>query len=810
MTNVSDGAIRLAMASGRAANPSTNWASLAISVARVKEVMYEDLKCTLVVLTGEQDICEYTGVDLALANAGRRHFFGALPERGDLCHIGWAVRESTGTASARAPIILSWLPSAPWMGHEWIPYQPMEPGEGMDTVRDRSVASGSMERSRFKMRHLGPGNVFASSSQGADMVLDESVLLANRRGNEIRLRDQDQALIVRSLQQFHAAAGVRTYVGMVQREARLLPSTMWSDGVFWDQAKQTGAGQVPRTQADLALTSPEYPRGFLTPGLIYRRPAGSLQSNFEVARGTTVPAILDPFDFLQWGAYITPGGYRADASLPGGVSNTIYGGKALYRIGLTDQGRVDNAVSSIINGQDSVPTKALTEYRVEVTHTSDGTLPVTEQTDGFDADRLPTRAPSDGDPLSGGSQPFIEWVLGSPVGNDPFSYNGRGLYGLPLRPVVFTSTGDLSPAILSAVGFNLRDHAATLFRLTPPVVGPTSNGSTFVSYTKDGRLKAFIAGGPVSAEVATFGDLSLSVGGVLDLQLHGGIRFNGNAGPGNVGLNLGSATGAVVISGGGVMDTGSGARDAAPDAISGAATPSVLISGTQNVTMRSDGSVVINAPEVNISNAGTVNVNAQTMLSLRSGGRVSLTTQSLDQVISGREITNYGGPYEANPANGPTRSVTFSATPATGSVGGTTDRYQMVFGDRVEEFTLQGNHTTRMLAVGNLTYETRLGRWRAAAGPNSIEVDSISGVSETVGAGSHTTTVATGGITLTAQTDATLRAVTGRAVVQGTLGVTLKAPGAADGDILCGSDLDPLTGIPYSTFLVPKRQRLSA
>lgn len=779
-------------------------------MARVKEVMYEDLKCTLVILTGESDIAEYAGVDLTLAGGGRRHFFAAMPERGDTCYVGWAVRESSGTASAKTPVILGWAPSAPWMGHEWIPYQPMEPGEGMDTIRDRSVASGTMERTRFKLRHLAPGNVMASSSQGSDFVLDEGVLLSNRRANEIRLRDEDQALVVRSLQQFHAMAGVRSYGGMVQREARLLPSTLWSDGVYWDHPKQTGLGHIPLTQAQLSGNAP-YPEGMLTPGLIFRRDPRGTQSSFEMARDAILPSILDPFDFLQWGALVTNQGFRTEDTLPGGLTNTVYGGKALYRVGLTDRGQVDNAISSAINGRDAVPTEALTEYRVELTHTSDGTLPVTEQTDGFDADKLPNRAPTDGDPLSGGAQTFIEWVLGSVIGNDPFSYTGKPLYGLPLKPVVFTDSGEVSPAMVSAVGFNLRDHAATLFRLTPPVPGPTANGggSTFTSFTKDGRFKAYLAGGPVSGEIATVGDLSLSIGGSLNLQLHGGFNFNGHPGPGNIGMSLGSSTGAVVIQGGGQLDTGSAARDAVPGGISGNATPSVLIRGSQNVTLQSDGSIVVNAPAINLSNSQSINVNAQNLLTLWSGGRISLSTQTLDQVISGRETTNYGGPNEGNPANGPSRTVTFSSTPATGSVGGVTDRYTMVFGDRVEEFQTQGNHTTRMLAVGNLTYETRAGKWKAAAGPNSLEIDSTSGVTETVGVGDHSTTATTGGISHTAQTDITLRAITGRVTVQGALGVTLKAPGTASGDILCGSDLDPLTGIPYSAFLTPKLQKLS-
>lgn len=807
-TNLSNNDIRLGMSAGtRGGNPSTNWASLAISIARVKEVLYEDMKCTLVVLTGESDIFEYTGVDITLAGGGRRTFFGAMPERGDMCFVGWAVRESAGAASSKSPVILGWMPSAPWMGHEWIPYQPMEPGEGMDTVRERTVASGVMERSRFKMRHLAPGNVVLSSGQGSDVVLDEGVLITNRRANEIRLRDEDQALVVRSLQQFHAMAGVRTYGGMVQREARLLPSTMWSDGVYWDYPRQSSPGHVPYTQADLRRPGP-YPNGFLTPGLIFRRNPGENASEFEIARGAILPSTLDPFEFLQWGAFINNAGFRTDTSLPGGVSNTVYGGKALYRVGLTDRGVVDNAISSRLNGQDATPTDALTEYRLEVTHTADGTLPVTEQTDGLDVEKLPNRAPSDGDPMSGGAAPYLEWVLGSVVGNEPFSLTGKPVYGLPLRPVVFTEGGDVSPAMASAIGFNLRDHAATLFRLTPPVPGVA--GSSFTSWTKDGRFKAFVAGGPVSAEVATSGDLSLSVGGSLNLSLTGGLHFNGAPGPGGVGLNLGSATGAVVISGGGSLDTGAGARDAAPGNLSAGNAPSLLLQGAQNVTMRSDGSVVVNAPEISLTNAGTVNVVAQNLLTLGSGSRVSLTAQSLDQIISGREITNYGGPHEFNPANGPTRQVTFSATPATGSIGGVADRYKMIFGDRLEEFVLQGNHTTRMLAVGDLTYETRLGKWTAKAGTNTMEVSATGGVTTNVAIGSHSTTVTTGGITQTAQTDVTTRAITGTVTLQGAQGVVLKAPGAASGDILCGSDLDPLTGIPYSSFLVPKLQKLGS
>lgn len=798
--------IRRAMGAADASNASLNWASLATGMARVKEVQYEELKCTLVVLTGESQVSEYTGVDITVPCGGKRHFFGALPERGDICYVSWGVRESSGTASSKTPIITGWAPQAAWMGHEWIVHQAMQRGENMDTPSDRTVTSGTFERVRFKMRHLGPGNILASSSQGSDMVLDESVLLTNRRGNEIRLRDADQALITRALQNYQAMAGSRVYSGMVHREARLLPSTMFSDGTYWDNSPQTLDDNTPRGVE--LLGDSRFPNRFMTPGQIFTRTVGATESLFQADRGD-VPARLDPFVFLQWGGLTDSRGYQTDATLPGGVSNTTYGGKAMYRVGLATNGQTDNAIARSQNSN-TPPVESLTEYRVEVSHTSNGVLPVTEQTDGFDSERLPTTVPSQGNPLGSGKQPFIEWVMGSVVGNDPYSFLGRPLYGIPLRAQILDTSGNVSPGMVNALSAPLRDHAATLFRLVSVVPGPNgTTASSFTSFTKDGRFKAYVAGGPVSAEVATEGDLSLNVGGVLDLTLAGGIRINGTAGPGNVGLNLGSSTGAVVIRGGGGLNSTTGAQSTTPSL--GSVTPSVVVEGTQGVQVRSDAAVNINATEaVNIANTGSINLNAQNQVSIRSGQNVSLSAQTHSVVITGSETVNYAGPENSDPTNGPTRQVTFSSTPATGNLGGVIDRYRMVYGSRTEEFQLPGsNHTTSIIGQGNLTYETNLGRFRARAGTNQMDLDSVSGVSTTVATGNASMSVNTGGITQTAQTDVTIRAVTGTLTLSGTQGVNLAAPGTAVGGILCGSDLDPLTGIPYSTFIPPRKQTLA-
>lgn len=790
-----------------ATNPSLNWAELAISVCRVKEVQYEEFKCTLVALTGESDIYEYTGVDLTLPGGGRRHFFGAMPERGDICLVGWSARESSGTASTRTPIILGWVPPAPWMGQEWLPFSRFGPGEGMDTPRERSITTGLAERVRFKLRHMGPGDILASSSSGSDLVLNEDAMLTNRRGAELRLRDSDTAFLVRSIVEFHAQAGTRIYSGPVQREARLLSSALFSDGIYWD----TPAPQVDSEQNPVAaenLGANPYPTGFLTPGQIFARGiVGADLSEFESETGADLSNRLDPFDFLQWGSYLNSNGFALDGSV---TPEVVYGGKALYRVGVLPGGDVPvlgtaNAVAPL-SPDDPTP-DSLSEYRVEVTHSSRGLLPVTEQTDGFDAERLPGQVPTAGNPLGGSSAtPFIEWVLGSVVGNDPFSLNGRALYGQPLMPVIFAPSGTVTPGLVSGIGSRLRDHAATLLRVSPAFgAGPPS----FVSFTKDARLKAYLAGPGASAEVALRGGLHLDAAEGIGLSAGRGFAIESAPGPGGLGISLVSASGAVSIFGGGTVAGSEAAADADTASTSGGSAPSVLIHGTSNVTVRSDGQLILNSPRMAVTNATQIDMRAQSSLAMSSGQRASLSAQQVAITASGSMQTQVSGPQNADSSSGPSHLLQINATPATGNTGGTTDRYEMTYGDRVEEWSLQGSHTTT-LAIGDFLFETRLGKWQAKALDNTLTLDSSSGLDANLSVGNASLTASTGSFSVSAQQDVTIRSLTGTATLAGTLGVKLVAPGVPDGGIMAGSDLDPLTGISFANLgLIPRLQTLS-
>lgn len=782
-------------AAGSTTDPSTGWAQWSLSLATIRDVNSDEFKADIVVVSGEREQYAYEGVDLSFAYAGRRHFLGAMPERGDVCVIGWAVQESTGVASARNPIILSWMQPPPWMGYEWLTYQGYGPGEGMDTLRERNQLLGVAHRTRYKLRPMSPGNIVASSSQGSDLVLDESVLLSNRRGNELKIRDQDQAILLRSLQQYHATAGARVYSGMVHREANLLPSAMFSDGIWWDSPRQMRDGE-PIHQRD--LPADPYGRDYLTPGQIFQRLNPLGPSPYESETQEIQPS-LDPFDFLRWGSYVDNNGNRSFT----GRNDFVYGGKALYRVGLSPD--VPQVPTEVVNGVD---TKSLTEYRIEVAHTSDGTLPVTEQTDGFDADRLPNRILSESDPLLYSSTvPFVEFVLGSVIGNNPYSPREKLQYGVPLKPVVFSPSGVPTPGLVSALGSSIGEHAATLLRVRPPV---GSGNESFVSFTKNASLRASFAGSaPWSTEIAAQHGIKVNAGGVFSLTA-AGLDLNIGQGRSGVGLNLASPGGSVRVYGGGRDTQGAAASEANANAESPSrSATSLTLEGREGTTVRGGTRVVLEAPTVEIRNSSSVLVRSQSSLELTTGETLSLSANTLNSNVSGQAIYQYSGPRTANPQNLPLRRTTFSGTPLTGHTGGDTDVYLMEMGNRKETLRL-GNHTTTV-TLGNLTYETEAGTWTCRASTNKIEVDTSSGIKNTVAVGDHVVEVSTGQIRHVANTSVLIQALTGGVTVRALQGITLAAPSPAGvaGDIMCGFDRDPLTGIRFDLLgMIPRLQKL--
>lgn len=754
-----------------------------LGVARIVTINYEEHTATLRVVLGEDQEFQRVPIPMTYPGAGSRHFLGAMPEEGDYCVIGHLSQETDGRTST--PVILAWIIPGTWIGHDWLMTQPFAPDEYSMDAKDSFFAAGAFQRVRHKLRHMEPGNVLCSSSQGADVVLTEEVLLTNRRGNEIRLRDPDQAVIVRALQEFVSLAGTRTYSGMVQRDATFLPTQMFSDGIPWDGAHQMNVAENrPWTDSELrAFGTGKVSLGDLTPHPVFDR-RGDNGLLDEPLSGVFFEANVDPNDFLQRGLFSSSEGVSLDGREQ---SDAVYGGKSYYRVSpatLAD-GSYLNAALGGLQG------KAYTEHRIEVTHLSDGRLPVTEQTDGFDADRLPRSVPLGTDKVRPQTAPFIEHVMGTVVGNDPYSKAGRPLYGRPLKPLIFDETGP-APAMVPAGPLEEFQQAATLFRMYPPnIVSPEP--PTFWGVRKNGTFYGAI-GGPqaadFSAEVALRSGLRLSTGGVLRLEVDGLEIATAKGGGSNWGLNLASDKGAVRVYGGGKTTEGSVSSRTAPAGGGESDLPSLVLEGKENVLVKGSRRVLTNSNDVE-TRATSIVQNALSGIKLEAGDGITVSSKVYNQITAGKATYNFHGPKDNLPTNGAFRSTTF-----TGIGVGAVDELLVVQGDREEEFLL-GNHTTTV-QVGNLTYETNAGTWKARAGTNELSLDVATGMSGQISVGNITLEAIAGATTISGQVAITAKS-TGPAVLSGAAGVTLGAPGKS-GAIVCSSDLDPLTGAPLATY----------
>jgi hypothetical protein len=758
-----------------------------LKVASVTRVDHKRMSVDLMTVTGKA--LPYKNVPLTFGSAGARTFCGALPEVQDQCVIGFAPKES---GFSRQPFIVGWLVPGTQVGYDWVPERPgsyaeQPSGKAMD---DR--LEGMFRHRRHKLHNMGPGNAFVSSSQGADLVLDESATLINRRGNEVVLRDQDQALVIRSLQQFHAGAGFRVYAGMVQRDSTLLPTQMFGDGTDW-----TSYGQV---YADgTAVPSPELGEGpedgILDPATIFARDPET--GDLTGGQGLVDPN-LDPFNLLQRGLYVDEqGGVFDDKVRP----TAVYGGKPLYRVSVDGWDSRANAATA------NIPT--FTEYRIEVAHTSDGTLPVTEQTDGIDVNRMPDAPPTVGSATNTATDtPFVELVMGTVVGNDPLG--GRDQYGVPLKAEVYRD-GVFSPKITALGGpeANINDQLAFMIRVKNP--SDPKAPPAFWGITKGGALKSYFPGKgseTTQEHYQTGKKLHLGTSETGDsfvVEAEGVCSvINESVGrqSDNVGAEMVAKQAALYLYGGGALlnPTSPGETDV------GGPVPAVHIkSGLDTLIEAPNGNAYVRAPNISLDNASTIRQTASSKVAIDSGDSLGLSANDYALQVNGAAKQTFGGPKNGLATSGPLLDTKFTGTPATGLLGGSVDEQLIVYGGRSEQQYL-GKRNATVLAGGfeircmTPTPSPQLGPESSASlncGPWQVEnkveagLDGV-GMAATFGA-------------------ATISALVGLSTLQGTLGVNaisparigmqaplvaVNAPGLPGG-VLTDGCIDNLTGLPF-------------
>lgn len=740
-------------------------------VAKITRVDAQQMLVSLYVLTGEG--MSYENVSLTQPGAGARHFLGSIPEVNDLCVVGFAPAESGYT---RRPYVVGWLVPGTDVGYDWAMTSPLGEKDLPMTPAMREALSGSFGRRRHKLKQMEKGDVVGSSSRGADLHLNESAELSNRRGNSILLRDQDQALVVRTLQEFHAGAGTRLYSGMVQRDGATLPTQMFEDTTNWAADKQIDEEGASLPIGELDTASGEY--GVLTPDAVFDSGLGM---------GNT-----DPRDILRRGLFIDEDGHFYDDQT---IPTAVYGGKPIYRV----------SVDANNNGMLDSGSEVFSEFRLEVSHTSDGTLPVTEQTDGIDIDRLLPNAPMSGLDGSGDTNPLnrsrnsrmVEFVLGTAVGNDPF--NERDSYGKTLVPQLFDKNGNFAPGLVAA-GDNtpITEHAAFLVRVRNPVDPKAPDA--FISITKGGAFRSYFPGSGSKAQEefyqtgkqSYFGQDKDGVSLLVDATGAIVLKGSGKGRPSdNVGLDLRSEGGGVNIFAGGISSL-----DAADPRLG------LLIRSAASLRIEAGERAKIAGHEIVLEDADTIGITASTSINMNAGETASLSTKALTVSVNGKASYIFGGPKNALPTNGSSRSTTFTTTPLTGGTGGVVDEYEVVFGGRVEKFRV-GRHDT-LVNIGSYNVATMTPSLPLSVGAGS-------GVHLSAGpVGIDSTLDLNNGATLQANLGgASLIATKGSAEIRGALGVlvrssvsvTLKAPFVNvsvntpfAGSVLSDGCIDGLTG----------------
>lgn len=737
-----------------------------LRVAKITRVDTKKMTCSLFCLTGNED--SYDDVAITFPGAGGRSFLGVMPEVQDLCVVGFSPAES---GSTRVPYIVGWLVASAAAGYDWVVSSALPEEELNLTPALKEALTGSYGRRRVKLRQMDSGNLVGSSSQGSDLVLNESVLLANRRGNEILLRDQDQALVTRSLQTFHAGAGVRVYSGMVQRDSGLLPTQIFGDGTLWDGEKQVDKEGNPLPSSGLDFDS----------DLIQRYTPNGVFSKDGLEMGYT-----DPSAFMMRGLFIDEQGKMYDNL---NSSDAVYGGKPFYRVS------VDGS-----NGVLTPGTRVFSEYRIEVAHTSDGTLPVTEQTDGVDIDRLLPTAPTanadgggDINPLNRSpNESMASLVLGTAVGNDP--YWDRDSYGVPLVPQVFDPDGSFAPSVRGALpGEDPSEHAAYLLRVRNPY--DPKAPEAFSGITKGGTLKSYYPG----SNQEYFGSGKTLQLGANPAGLSFGVQADGfisiiNTGRGrpqdNLGVEMSSYGGAVYIYAGAAQSSTVG------DAL--------ILQSAKGAVLSAVDSVRLSGQTVTVTDADTVDVTANTLISLSTGDTLQVSAKSWGLNVTGNATETFGGPKNALPTNGPLRTTKFVGTPLTGAIGGTVDDYSIRFGNREESILIGGHYASVLAGVYSvevlnpvpinlpgseisLSYGPPLLGNKLTLNPLGASLEASFGFARVQAKVGSTRISAGGSVSL-----AGVRTAVTSPFVQVTVGALLRG-----GGVLTDGCLDPLTGRPF-------------
>lgn len=708
---------------------------LALKIAECYEVNFEEMSVMLRIKNAQES--DRTPTVLTFPCVGNRMFLGGMPQVGDFAVVGW-----TMVSGSKTPVILSWIGAGLSFGRDWLTSQPFQQEEYDMNDEQSEYFKGAYNRVRHKLRSLRSGDILASSASGSDLILDEGVLLTNRRGNEIHIRDADQSIVTQSMNLFNVQSGVRSFSGAVQRDYFNLPTQMFSDGS--DHAR---FNLLDNDFRPLVVPESDTEGGTLTP-----HPLFEVDGEGKLTTSLFSEA-LNPFKFLQEVGLIDSDYTQV---YPFEESPSVYGGKYFYRVA--------NELG-----------ENLTEHRIEVTHTSDGTLPMSEQTEsGVDVD---------------GEAPFIEQVMGTVISNDTSDPN---LYGRPLVAKIFPT-----PTLIDGSRKDISEHLAYLTRITPPIEKPELDRTPFMfGVGKNGRVFLNITGRrdgdkDFAVETRLGSGIHLSLGATTNRisflsESRGAfvVRANGDTGK-NIGIELTAQTSGVSIRGEGIINEPSQFEDEDNLPLS------VKILGERNVGITAGESILLSAPNgVIFTELEKFDVSPKDTFEVKTS-EINHTSTTVNRTIQGQELASFSGPKDNLPSNYPLRETNLTTTIPSPTAN--IDETNILAGKQTKTIKTGGSFRKRILGNGRITNFVSTGKIQNTVGVAQTTLNNTNfnvTVPKTmkVLAGATIKQTATGKVTLKAG---------GIAKLQGST-VTLKAIGGTRGGILCSGSINPLTGQPFS------------
>lgn len=382
-------------------------------------------------------------------------------------------------------VILGYIPVGNRMGMKFDPFSPTGP---VDPEDKEEVARTFGGYTRYKRLRLSPGDVGGMSSSGSEFLLSKNVSMVNRAGDLIELRDEERTLVTQAIHRFDATNGVKQYKGPVRRQAFFLPPEVVNDDGTTKTLKSEAEGYFGRDDlAAIGAGGPGSDTRFATPD-------GTLLSNFN--------------DYANYPPVVYSNG------------KTVFYPSTLGTSGV--EGPIDEG-----SGDPFV------EVRTEVRHSTNFVQDVHGEIDGFSI--RPQRV-------------HVEHVMGTVIGNDPYSTAGVQQYGQPLRPQIWTTGRSLTQGkfSLQACRRNVEGDsevstaaAAYLLRIMP--VDSNDDDNPFaVAVQKQGKLLVNIpkpsnefyadAVKGVSADLNIQGAIKMFVGGATPMnasifaKLEGGIK----------------------------------------------------------------------------------------------------------------------------------------------------------------------------------------------------------------------------------------------------------------------------------------------